>query len=592
MRQSEPETTKGLVRRHDCGLGVAQLEFVVGPDPWISDDHSLTFFLMSYRSKPLRRYAGSICSTLFILFVISLPSSFAQDLKASHLPSLHGTVRDPQGKGAADATLRLQSQTLKQTLITHTDTQGGYSFPSVREGIYALRLTMNGYEDAEVRSLALAPGKDKKVDLMLGAQKTGKAAASPQGTPRFFDEPQFTVSGVTDTTNLGGHGSDTVVRTRETLAKETVALAQTLANRGSSNFAATERSLRSDLDHNPGSFDANHRLGRLLLESNRPGDAILFLQRAAEIKPEEYDNAYALALANAQAGNLELAREQIRTQLGVRNSPELHHLLADVQEKLGDPLEAAREYQRAAVMDPSEPFLFDWASELLLHHAPEPALQVFTRGSSMYPKSGRMLIGLGAALFAHGSNEQAVRTICRASDLDPNDPIPSRFLGKMQRAETVPSNEVVERLKRYFTLQPQSPEANYYYAVAVWKLRKPGQDRARGSQVAALLSNAVQLEPKFAAADLQLGIVHAELGDYSAAISDYKRAIEADQQIEEAHYRLGQAYRHTGQVDKAKDELRIYEQLARESAQRVDRERHEIRQLVYTLRDQPAPHAQ
>jgi hypothetical protein len=51
---------------------------------------------------------------------------------------------------------------------------------------------------------------------------------------------------------------------------------------------------------------------------------------------------------------------------------------------------------------------------------------------------------------------------------------------------------------------------------------------------------------------------------------------------------LAQIYRRRGQSDKAKEELKIYQQLATESAQRVERERHEIRQFVYTLRDQPA----
>ena len=42
--------------------------------------------------------------------------------------------------------------------------------------------------------------------------------------PEFFDEPQFTVAGVTDTTNLGGHGSNTVARTKDALAKDVVSL--------------------------------------------------------------------------------------------------------------------------------------------------------------------------------------------------------------------------------------------------------------------------------------------------------------------------------------------------------------------------------
>ena len=46
--------------------------------------------------------------------------------------------------------------------------------------------------------------------------------------------------------------------------------------------------------------------------------------------------------------------------------------------------------------------------------------------------------------------------------------------------------------------------------------------------------------------------------------------------------------RQAGEAEKSKQELRIHRQLAQESAQQIDRERHEIRQFVYTLRDPPA----
>jgi len=58
--------------------------------------------------------------------------------------------------------------------------------------------------------------------------------------------------------------------------------------------------------------------------------------------------------------------------------------------------------------------------------------------------------------------------------------------------------------------------------------------------------------------------------------------------MQEAHYRLAQAYRQVGDAVKADAELQRCDQIARESAQEVDRERHEIRQFVYILRD-PAP---
>ena len=252
---------------------------------------------------------------------------------------------------------------------------------------------------------------------------------------------------------------------------------------------------------------------------------------------------------------------------------------------MGDSLAAVREYQRAAELDPTETYLFDWGSELLLHHAPEPAAEVFTKGNRLFPRSIRMLIGLGAAQFARGSYDQAVLQICAASDLDPSDSRPYLFLGKMQKAEATPSAEVLQKLERFASSSPRTPRP---ITITLWHCGKCGQGPPNTSaKVESLLANATRLNPAFAAAYLQLGIVHAEKRDYPKAILDYQQAIHADPKLEEAHYRLAQAYRQSGDTSKAEGEVQIYNQLAKESAQKAERERREIRQFVYTLRDQP-----
>ena len=440
-----------------------------------------------------------------------------------------------------------------------------------------------------VPSVFLGKKEEKTLDLTLGLSKSPEGVAA-SNQPQFFDEPQFTVAGVTDTTSLGGHGSDTVVRTRENLAKDTMSLGKPSVV-ASNSADATEKSLREQAERTPSSFDTNHRLGELLVANGKGTDAVPFLERAAKAQPGDYKNSYDLALANFDAGNYASARDGAKGLIGANDKAELHHLLADAEEKLGDPLDAVREYQRAAEIDPKETYLFDWGSELLLHHAPEPAVQVFTKGNLVFPSSVRMLIGLGAALFARGSYDDAVRKISEASDLDPNDSSPYIFLGRMQSVDAVSSREISEKLHRFVTLHPESAQANYYYAIALGKVPKGQPGEHVSSEAESFLKKAVDLDPKFAAAHLQLGILHSDSGNYAAAIPNFQKALQIDSQLGEAHYRLAQAYRQTANAAGAKEELRLYAECEKQSAQKEVRERHEIRQFVYTLRDQRVPQA-
>jgi len=529
------------------------------------------------------RFIESCLATVVFLVLFPL-FVWAQPVQGN--ASLRGTVYDSQNKPVAGATVQLEAKDGTQPQTAQTDSRGSYGFTALHGGEYTLRAEKAGCGEATSPSFSLGEKEAKTVDLTLAATKPPASQPASLPPPKFFDEPQFTVSGVTDTTNLGGHGSDTVVRTRESIAKETASLGGNPSAPASSASAATEEALRAKVERDAHDFSANHDLGKMLIQAGKAREAIPYLERAAEANPADYDTAYQLALANAKTGNYETARDKAQALLANNDKAELHHLLGDVQEKLGNSLEAVREYQHAAELDPNEAYLFDWGSELLLHHAPEPALEVFTQGSRLFPRSVRMLVGLGAAYFASGSSDLAIQRISQASDLNPADPMPYLFLGKMQSAENVPSTELVEKLHRFVTLHPESAQASYYYAVGLWKRRKTSQDGDIAIQVESLLNNAVRLDPKFGAAYLQLGILHSEQRDFARAISDYRQAIQVSPRMEEAHYRLAQAYRQTGESEKARAELEAYNQMVKESAQRVERERHEIRQFVYTLRDQ------
>jgi tetratricopeptide (TPR) repeat protein len=546
----------------------------------MSSSKQASTFLPGVRRLHVLPIPGKLVLTIAFLF----SSSVAQ--VTSDASSLAGTVRDSHGTPVPHATITLQSANPSQTFTSHTDPEGKYRFAAISQGVYALHTEASGFAEASVPAVFLGPKESKSVDLTLQPASTSAAPnASPMPQPHFFDEPQFTVAGVTDASNLGGHGSDVVVRTRDTLARETASLAATRNNSAAPESLAIERSLRETADRNPKDFDANHRLGELLLNTARAQQSMPYLERAASVRSDDYQNNYDIALANTQAGNYVSARSRVLELLVAHDKAELHHLLGDIEEKRGNPLEAVRQYQRAAEMLPTESYYFDWGAELLLHHAPEPAFQVFTKGAQLFPRSERLLIGTGAALFAHGSYDDAVLRLCEASDLNPGDPAPYIFLGRMQPAENASVPRAVDTLHRFVTLHPDSAEANYYYAVALSKSRKdPGEKYA--SDVQSFLLKAASLDPKFAAPELQLGIIEAQRGNYDTAASRYERALKIDPQMEEAHYRLAQAYRQLGKADRVKEELRSYDECVKQSHQRNEQERHEIRQFVYTLRDQ------
>jgi len=250
---------------------------------------------------------------------------------------------------------------------------------------------------------------------------------------------------------------------------------------------------------------------------------------------------------------------------------------ADTEEKQGKALQAARQYQRAAEMDPTEAHVFDWGAELLKHRAADQAVEVFINGCRRFPRSTRMLLGLAVAFYSRGSYDQAAQRFFEAADLNPSDPAPYMFLGKISSGPVKDAPGFSERLERFAHLQPENAWANYYYAATLSRT---------SHEARVLLEKAVSLDPKLGDAFLLLGIVYAEQGNLTKAIAAYQSAIEAAPPMEEAHYRLAQAYRRIDEAAKAQKEIEIYQDLSQKSAQQLERERAEVQQFVFELKHQ------
>lgn len=339
------------------------------------------------------------------------------------------------------------------------------------------------------------------IAMVAITQVSGSKPAPEQ--PEYYDNPTFVVSGVTDYTYRGGHGSDVVLRSTEALTAAAASLKQ------------------------------------------EPGGAA---PSGVDVIPAQREHA------NAEA-----------------------------DEKRGDSLDAVREYQRTAELDPSEANLFDWGLELLTHRAADPAIEVFTKGNRLFPNSVRMLLGLAVSQYMRGEYDRAAKLFFQASDLQPADPTPYLFLARVKSNSIVTSKEYVQKLARFAELDPNNAWANYYYAACLWKQRTDPQDSGVIGQVRQLLQKSIRLDPQLGPAYLLLGIVAFDEKDLPGAISAYRKAIEVSPDLEEAHYRLSQTYAISGEAGQARQELQLYEQLSKNSAERAERERKEVQQFVFTL---------
>jgi Tfp pilus assembly protein PilF len=106
------------------------------------------------------------------------------------------------------------------------------------------------------------------------------------------------------------------------------------------------------------------------------------------------------------------------------------------------------------------------------------------------------------------------------------------------------------------------------------------------------LNKAVQADPQCSSAYLQLGVLRASRADFKAASTLYQKAIAADPQSTEAHYRLGVAYDRLGEKAMAGDEFRRHDELEKQQAAEVDRQRKEVKQFLVEVggnaQDRPA----
>ena len=102
--------------------------------------------------------------------------------------------------------------------------------------------------------------------------------------------------------------------------------------------------------------------------------------------------------------------------------------------------------------------------------------------------------------------------------------------------------EITRRLARFAKAQPRNAQAQFHYAMSLWKGQPAGSPSPDLRQVEGLLRRAVTLDVKFAKAFLELGILLSDQQRYTEAIQELRQATRLAPDLAQAHYRLSQAY--------------------------------------------------
>jgi len=273
----------------------------------------------------------------------------------------------------------------------------------------------------------------------------------------------------------------------------------------------------------PDDFEAQLQLGRLRSSQHNDASALTHLRRAVELRPSNTPPRalYALAVALQASGDAPAALPLFDIALQspeVANSSSLiNAALAHMQ--TGDAANAITLYQRVLTQGSDTATLREDLGAAYLQQANlDGAIKEFLAGLVLEPDNPHLHYDLGLAHKLKDDLDGAIPEFQRAADLDPELPDPPFTLGLifMQQGRFT---DAAPLLRRAVALNPNNGDA---WAL-LGSVLKEGDDAAGATEA---IKRAIQLEPDQPSLHIQLAALEQQAGDKEAAANDRKVAAE------------------------------------------------------------------
>jgi len=231
---------------------------------------------------------------------------------------------------------------------------------------------------------------------------------------------------------------------------------------------------RVTLQRNPNSWLATYNLGTSLAGKNQIDEAIPYLQKTVELRPELADGHYNL-------GSLYLFKKQL------------------------DP--AAAEFQKTIELDPRHAFAYYKLGNVLAQKGlVEQSIPYFEKSIEIYPACGEAHRDFAQARFQQGRLDDAIAQFKQSSALEPNVPLDYIFLGNafMQKGNV---DEALTNFQKALELRPDYLTQNNVGTALLQK--------GRLREAAEHFQKSLELQPHYLLAENNLAFILAAASDSS-----------------------------------------------------------------------------
>ena len=358
------------------------------------------------------------------------------------------------------------------------------------------------------------------------------------------------------------------------------------------DFQSTLDSLRANARNTPNELAMRQRLAELLVAHGKFPESVDDFQRAVELSPGRSELLFNLALAQFRAGRLDDALATAGKYRELSDTADFEDLLGDIEEARGDNLGAAKSYQAAVALAPNEEkYRLSLAVELIRHKSFEAAKAVLQQADQLFPNSWQIHYALGMIEYFVGNEDEASRVLLHAAELSPEPPVALKYVGEIQMDRAAgPDAAVTTDLCKYADSHPKEATMQYYCGALLFRRDYAVEDKANLTNILKRLNVAAERLPNDAGPHCQLGRIYRWLEQWPAALRESEICARLDPDSAQAHYRLGQIYHHEGQLEKAKQEMKLFEAASKRVADENARRDETMKTFLYSIQKETPNH--